>query len=325
LTAARIAQAAEAYKILDPIGVNLLDAVRSHAESYKARTGSIPFLELFNLYLNAKQDRNREYLKELRITRDRWPQLHAKLACDISYRDLEPILNEMTPGARNPVMRYLRAVFNYGIKRRYLTENPISRLDFAVRPRKAVETIPVDRVPAMLAHALDEDLGLLPYLVFGFFAGVRPEDESRGLEWRDFDPVDGVLTVRPEISKTGDRRTIKLEQNAQEWLCAYREYGGATTGKIVPYEKDLRTHRHANRKAAGVTHWPNSAMRHTFCSHWLAKFEDVNRLLFMVGHTSPAMLWKHYYKAVPKSEAEKFWNIRPPKAAANIIPMAQAS
>jgi len=50
--------------------------------------------------------------------------LHDRLACDIGPRDLEPILNMMTPGARNPVMRYLRAIFNYGIKGGYLTENP---------------------------------------------------------------------------------------------------------------------------------------------------------------------------------------------------------
>ena len=48
------------------------------------------FLDLFNLFLDAKQDRSPEYLKELRITRDRLSSLHAKLVCDISPRDLEP-------------------------------------------------------------------------------------------------------------------------------------------------------------------------------------------------------------------------------------------
>jgi len=39
-------------------------------------------------------------------------------------------------------MSYLRSVFNYGIKRGYLTDNPIARLDFADRLRREVVTIP---------------------------------------------------------------------------------------------------------------------------------------------------------------------------------------
>jgi len=320
MSAARIAEAAEAFKILDPIGVNLLDAVRSYARSHKARTSSVPFLELFNAYLDAKSDRNPAYLSELRITRDRWPELHQKLACDISSKDLEAILNRLSNGARNPVMRYWRAAFNFGVKRGFLSENPIDRLDFATRAKKEVETIPTDKVRAMLDAALADDLPLVPYLTFGLFAGVRPEDEAFGLEWRDFDERDGVLTIRPEISKTARRRFIKLQPNALEWLRVYRERGGDISGAIVPYaESPLRTHRLANRAAAGVEHWPNSAMRHTFCSNHLAKFEDVNALTLMTGHTSPTMLWNHYYKAVRKEEAERYWQIMPPAAASNVI------
>jgi integrase len=33
--------------------------------------------------------------------------------------------------------------------------------------------------------------------------------------------------------------------------------------------------------------WVPQGMRHTFCSCWLAKHEDVNKLLLMSGHTSP--------------------------------------
>jgi integrase len=326
MTAAKVAAASEAYKILDPLGIDLLDAVRGYAVSHKTRTASIPFLELFNLYLEAKQDRNPEYLRELRITLDRWPELHSKLAYDITPQELGAILDQLSPGARNPVMRYWRAVFNFGVKRGYLAENPIARLDFASRPRRGVETISVNQVSRMLAHALAEDLKLLPYLIFGFFAGVRPEDESMGLEWRDFDPVDGVLTMRSEITKTARRRFIKLEKNALAWLHAYRERGGTFTEKVVPYAaRLLRTRRLINRAAAGVTRWPNSAMRHTFCSHHLAKFEDVNRLTLMIGHTSPTMLWNHYYKAVPKAEADKFWAIMPPASAGNIVPFEKAS
>jgi integrase/recombinase XerD len=321
LSSSRITQAAKAYELLDKHGIELLDAVNSYIKQHKQRTESIPFLKLFDLFLAAKTDRNLKYQNELRIARDRFATLHARLASDITHRDLEPLLSVISPGARNPLMRYLRAVFYFGIKRGYLQENPISRLDFAEIKRKEVEVIPVDQIERMLVHALEHDLELLPFLVIGFFAGCRPDGEIEKLEWPDFDPVDGVLTVRAEISKTARRRFIKLSENALSWLDAYRSRGGVFTGKIVPYAttRRLRAHRALNRVAAGVIRWPNSAMRHCFASYHLAKFEDIGRLTLMTGHSSPTMLWNHYYKAVPKAEAEKFWSINPPAGLANVV------
>src|SRR5260370_21836382 len=106
MSPARIAEASEAFKMLDPIGVSLLDAVRDYLAGQKRRNASISFLDLFNLYLDAKKDKSEDYLKELRITRDRdeLAELHNWLVCDIGARDLEPILNAMPPAARNAVM-----------------------------------------------------------------------------------------------------------------------------------------------------------------------------------------------------------------------------
>ena len=105
---------------------------------------------------------------------------------------------------------------NYGIKRGYLTDNPIARFDFVERPRCEVVTIPNKRVSAMLNHAFEDDLDLLPFLVFGFFAGIRPNGELQKLEWRDVDLADSgkpVLVIRPEVSKTNRRRFIDLSPN----------------------------------------------------------------------------------------------------------------
>ena len=213
MTPARIAEAGEAFKLLDPIGVSLLDAVRDYLAGHKRRNDSIPFLDLFNLYLDAKKDRNETYLRELRITRDRMPELHKLLVCEIGTKELDPILNAMPPAARNAVMRYLRAVFNHGIKRGYLAENPIARLDFIDRPRREVVTVPTHQAAKMLHLALENDLELLPFLVFGFFAGIRPDGELLELEWSDV--KDTEIVIRPEISKTNRRRFIDLSENAK--------------------------------------------------------------------------------------------------------------
>jgi hypothetical protein len=78
----------------------------------------------------------------MRRTMNRFLSLHDRLVSDISHRDLEPLLNGIVPGGRNLPMRHLRAFFNYGIKRGYLIDNPISRLDFVESFPKEVEVVP---------------------------------------------------------------------------------------------------------------------------------------------------------------------------------------
>ena len=158
LTPARIiAEAAESYNLLKGANVSLINVVRDFLHAHKLRTASVTFLTLFDQFLNAKSDRSPKYLRELRSTRDRFPDLHERLVSDISHLELEPLLTAISPGGRNTVMSFLRSVFNYGIKRGYLTDNPIARLDFVERPRCKVVTIPNKRVSAMLNHAFEDD------------------------------------------------------------------------------------------------------------------------------------------------------------------------
>jgi integrase len=217
-------------------------------------------------------------------------------------------------------MRYLRAVFFFGIKRGYLVDNPIARLDFTEVKRKEVVTVPLDQVAKMLNHALTEDLNLLPYLVFGCFAGVRPDGELQKVEWRDIKLSENAIVIRPEVSKTNRRRFVDLEANAKTWLTAYANGGGLMTGKVLQYsDSELRTHRAANWAAAGITQWTQQGMRHTYCSNWLAAYKDVNKLVLMSGHDSVDTMWRNYHKGITEAEAEKFWAIMPPADLANVV------
>jgi integrase len=323
----QLRQATKAFELLDPYRVELLEAVQSFVEDHKRRIVSVPFLELFNQFIDAKEKdgRNAEYLRELRITRDRFSSLHERISSDITPQELDAILAPLTPGARNPVMRYWRAVFFFGIKKGFLKENPVGRLDFAERKRKEIEIIPVDKVKGMLHHALKEDLSLLPYLVFGFFAGIRPDGELQKLEWDDVKLSSREIVIRPEVSKTNRRRFPKLSANALQWLEAYRDRGGAFQGKVCPYSgEELRQHRTTNRTAAGITRWIQQGMRHTFCSNHLAHFKKLDELVLQSGHDSVDTMWRNYHKGVSEKEAKAFWGIRPPKNAKpkNVIRMA---
>jgi integrase len=325
LTPARIAEAAEAYNLLQASGLSLLDAVRAGLKVHHARAASTPFAELFNRFIDAKAHRSLEYRRELGWTRDRFPQLHNRLASDITASELERILKPLSPGARNPVMRYLRAVFNYGIKRGLVSENPISRLDFIERPRREVEVIPNECVARMLEHALADDLALLPFLVLGFFSGIRPDGELQKLVWSDIHLADQTVVIRSEVSKTRRRRFPELSQNAVAWLEAYQQRGGQTLGKVVTYaESELRRKRKANQIAARLDRWVHQGMRHTFCSNWLALHKDINKLVLLSGHDSVDSMWRHYHRGVTEADAQKFWTINPSQSANNVVPFASS-
>jgi hypothetical protein len=89
--------------------------------------------------------------------------------------------------------------------------------------------------------------------------------------------------------------------------------GGVTQGKVIPFTPAvLRKKRRAALKATGIK-WIQQGMRHTFCSAWLAKHHDVNRLVLLSGHDDPDTLWRFYHRGMNEREAASFWAIVPEK------------
>jgi len=324
MTPARIAAAAEAYKLLDPHGIDLMDAVRSHLQVVNERAASVTFEAAFDRFAELKQTKSAKYRQEIRQTKAKFEPVLGKLICDVSAQQLEPILDTLPAASRNAKMRRLRSIFNLSIKRGWMLPgtNPIARLDFADGRHKEVEVIPVRQVTKMLNHALKNDLELLPFLTLGFFCGIRPEGELQKIEWRDIDLADRIVTIRPEVSKTHRRRFPEISENAVAWLEIYRRRGGRTEGRVISFSPSvLRTKRRANWKAAAgkKARWIQQGMRHSFCSNWLAIHEDINKLVLQSGHDSVDTMWRSYHKGVKKAQAEKFWAIVPKDSAENKI------
>jgi integrase len=316
LPSSRIAAAMKAYELLDPLGIDLMIAVQGYIDAHKARTASISFAALFDQYLAMRQHRHPEYLREIRYARDRWPELHDKIVSDITHRELTPLFDDLTAGARRKVISYFRSVFRLGVKRGYLDEDPTLRMDHTERRRTEVEIVPIDQVERMLGHALERDLDLLPFLVLGFFCGIRPDGELQRVQWADVHLDDRKIVMRAEITKKNQRRFIDVQPNAIEWLmrCPNR------TGMVVKLpESTLRSRRRRNRKAAGIDKLPHSGMRHTFASCHLNHFKDQNSLMLQIGHNDPEVLYRHYFKAIPEADAQRFWSIVPRSQGTSVI------
>jgi integrase len=327
MTPARIAEASEALKILSPHGTSLLDAVRDYVRRHQEKTASKPWKEVFGEYLAMPKRRSPKYSRDLKEAQESMRCFDEKLIVEITAPQIDKALTAFAPSTRNAKMRVLRAVFNLGIKRGYLAENPIGRLDFAELETGEVEVFTVDQTARILKAALKNDFELLPFFVFGFFCGIRPDGELQKLDWSRVHLAEKQIVIPPEVAKTKRRRFVDISDNAIAWLEAYRRQGGSFSGKVVPCGKSsLTQRRRALQSKAKIDKWIQQGMRHSFCSYWLMKHEDANRLVLQSGHTDADTMWERYHRGVTKTEAEKFWTIRPQQLKrTNIVEFKQSA
>jgi hypothetical protein len=112
---ARIAEASEAYKLLDErhASDSLLAIVRRYFAQHDLRSQSVNLSALFDEYIAARSHRTKKYLAEINKARAPLEGLQAYLVCDIVPIELERALSRISGGNRNAVMRYLRAMFNH--------------------------------------------------------------------------------------------------------------------------------------------------------------------------------------------------------------------
>jgi integrase len=319
LPVGKVEEAIAAFEKLEGTGVTLIAAVEHYLTWRRSRESSITFHHLFEAFAGAKADRSEAYRIALRYTLPRFPGLHDKVAVEITADDIQREMEGMTDSVRNAFIRILRAVFNYGIRRGWCEVNPIRHLDIGkIKFRKEILTNA--QATALLRVTLESDLELLPYQLFCLFAGIRPKEVER-LAWSQINFEEAYVEVPEETAKTGIRRIVEMEPLLVRWLDFYVGAGGRVTGLIVP-KKNLRKRLRALRAAAGFQRWPQDAPRRTYASCWLAAYADVNRLNNLMGHTSPAMLWRHYHKAVTQRQAASFWKIEPPKSRGKIVSFA---
>lgn len=79
----------------------------------------------------------------------------------------------------------------------------------------------------------------------------------------------------------------------------------------MPTEMVYRRRLNDASKAAGITDWPNNALRHSFASYHLAAFQDGSALALEIGHSTTGMIFQYYRALVTTAEALTYWNISP--------------
>ena len=194
--------------------------------------------------------------------------------------------------------------------RRYCSENPVVQTAKAKVKAKPVGVLTPEQTQRLLGCAADA--ALRPALAVAAFAGLR-HAEILKLDWREVHLDRGFIEVTAAKSKSASRRLVTILPNLKPWL----EVAAKRSGAVYPVNGRKLTD--AARKRAGLINWPSNALRHSYASYHLAKFQDASALALQMGHTTTAMLFAHYREVVTPEDAQSYWTISPRKSRSNYL------
>lgn len=213
--------------------------------------------------------------------------------------------------ARKSNIGRLSALFEYGIRRGWATENPTRKIETPALEHGQITILPVEDCRRLL-EASKSDPGMQTYCALALFVGLRPNEchQIRAEHIRDNGKT---IVVEGKHAKTRRRRIIETEPGVAELLV---EPGPWT---------NFRNRWAAVRKKAGVT-LSHDVLRHTAATHLLNRHESAEKTALILGN-SPQILFQHYREVVGREESVEFWSLlsAPDKAPMPTDPVATRS
>ena len=216
----------------------------------------------------------------------------------------------LSPVTRNNFRRVAHALFAFGVREGFCPVNPVAQVAAysVAQTTPSILTVEDARSLVVTAAASDTELGLLPYVLLGLFAGLRRAELER-LDWSAVKFDREMVTVGADIAKTGSIRNVRLTDNALSWLESYR----GKSGRIVPINFNKRFRE--LRRRAGIIKWEGNELRHSFASYFYDLTQDAAQTSAQLGHQSGVrLLFEHYRSLVPLGEGAKFFGILPTAA-----------
>ena len=325
--------ALEAADILAPWNRTLAEAARHFAAFLKAEQGranAITVEAAVADYLAAKrQEKSRGEISPLTLR-----ELESKMSIvqsafsgrrllDINQSAVQVFLDGLhhRPRGRANLRTKLSQLLNHARRRGWIGSNPVELTSVRV-PARDVTILTVPEVTKLL-RAAEASSALLPYLCLGLFAGLRP-GEAQQLRWPDIHFDAGQIEIRPEITKTRQRRFVPLETPLIEWLLPYRRPTGYVNGPNFNKNWQALRLQAGLSSLSGKRSWQD-ILRHTHATYWLAVYNDRPRLAENLGN-SVDVIRTFYRRAIPRATADKFWQLRPKSIIQpNIVAFAVAS
>jgi integrase len=316
----------ECAEKLQPFGVTIRDAVNFYVPHLRALKRTCSAAELVNELLRVKEadGASERYLSDLRSRLTQFAEsFDGKPVAEITSPQIDEWLRSLSdrqtgkrlsPVTRNNFRRVLIVAFNFAKGRGYCVGNSAEQSAKAKEIESAVGILTVEQTARLLESAPPE---LVPYIAIGAFAGLRRAELER-LDWKEVDLQSSLIEVAAAKAKSARRRFVKIQPNLAKWL----QPRAQLSGNVTPF--GYRALVEATREAAGIDQWPQNALRHSFASYHLARFNDAALLALELGHTNSNLVFQHYRQLVKPKQAERYWKIVPAVAGKKVVQFAPA-
>jgi integrase len=312
-------EALDAKEKLEPFGVSITQVVAEYIRRRGSATVTVDQVAELFVGSREKKNRSRKHLDSLRRIFNRFggafPQ--ARLA-DITGDEIECWLEGLGVGpiTFNTYRTLLHSLFGFAVQKKLCPENPVKAVDPMTAKAEEVGIL----APAQLGNLLKLSAGdVRATVVIGAFAGIRPDEITR-LTWSEVSLQRGIITVTGAKSKTAQHRYVKILPCLEAWLRPLIGSGSIQGDNFRRrYDETRRlagfalrgNQRRRHDEDPGIVPWPHDALRHSFASYHLAKFQNAPALALELGHQSNALIFSNYRRRVTEAEAAEYFNLVP--------------
>jgi hypothetical protein len=214
------------------------------------------------------------------------------------------------PRAKKGHIGLLSSLFAHCLRKGYIAENPIKRLDPVHIDRNTPAILTLRQSEEALLWAKRQKPELLAWLILTLFCGLRPDAEADFIDWSMIDLKHGRIVISKSKIRHVPHRILDLSfcPPALEWLKLAKARKCPLPLKFVTRRRYLRKLRAYLR----FERWPQDILRHTAASNLLAFHQDAGKVASFLGN-SPGVLLAHYKALIFKEDAAKFMALLPCK------------
>ena len=206
----------------------------------------------------------------------------------------------------NTIRRYLGLFFNFCVKRGWMEQNPILRIDGKTVKSKTVRLLSPSDLKQILNAANSR---IKPAIVVQAYCGLRVAEVAR-LEWSDL-LSSGHLQISAEKAKTARRRITPIPEKALRYLLSVRKHTGFIFGDgEKPTIDALQVALREVKSACSGVRWHRNALRASALSYRLAETQDAPKTALEMGN-SPSVLLRDYRELTTPEVAREWFDIDP--------------
>ena len=306
-------EARECDSRLKKVGASLSMATDFYLKYAVPAGGKQTLDNAMNVYLDEKLNNGADpnYIKNQRTAlRVFWRDFPERTVNSVFRQDVETWLagKNWKPLNRRNYLRDISMFFEYAVARELCPSNPVSKIPRPIVRQQTPEIFTVEEAGHLLKTAKEHpELGLLPAVALGLFAGLRICELKR-LDWSAIKMDDAHIVLGPEVVKRiTEPRNVDILPNLAAWLRPMMEAN--PTGPLLP--AGFRQRRDALIKFMEIEDWPDNGLRHSYASYHLVKFDNAQLTQLQMGQQTPSVLFKHYRQVVSRKDADRYWNLFP--------------